>query len=97
MKELFSFVSKQPCSATVESGRISLACYELIMNSIGVASIDQKLLWIELDTDKNGSVSFLKFVRVAFCGTTAAESLREAEEALNCQPSMLQRSETGPF
>jgi hypothetical protein len=97
VKELFSFVSKQPCSASVESGRISLACYELLMNSISVASIDQKLLWIELDTDKNGSVSFLKFVRVAFCGTTAAESLREAEEATKCQPSMLQRSETGPL
>eukprot|EP00927_Polykrikos_kofoidii_P026173 TRINITY_DN23355_c0_g1_i1.p1 TRINITY_DN23355_c0_g1~~TRINITY_DN23355_c0_g1_i1.p1 ORF type:complete len:1045 (-),score=157.44 TRINITY_DN23355_c0_g1_i1:48-3182(-) len=63
------------------SALVTWAGYQVLMSKVKISVLDQKLLWVDLDLEEVGSVSFATFVKVLYSG-------RRDEEVQTCENFM---------
>jgi len=72
--ELFEFLC-DGSDGEAPSGVISWCRYQLLMQRLNVPQLDQKLLWMEIDPDGNGSVTLTELLDTLQCWKDGVASL----------------------
>jgi len=69
---IFTYMNEKQSQA--EPGLVTWLRYQALMSAVRVAVLDQKLLWIDIDTEKVGSAYFKDFIDVVFSKTLTEEA-----------------------